>query len=88
MNEITGLNFIGNERSGEGSNQFNPINPSNGEKMLPGFYEATDQEINMAIKKAADAFQEYRLTDGLRRADFLDNIADEIERTGDILVQR
>ncbi len=88
MNEITGQNFIGNERSAVGNTTFNAVNPSNGEIMLPIFKEATHQEVNKAVQKAAAAFQIYRNIDGQQRADFLDCIADEIGKAGDALIQR
>jgi NADP-dependent aldehyde dehydrogenase len=85
---ISGKNFIGNQFSGLGDRKFNAINPANGEKMLPDFFEATMDEVNSAAEKAAEAFQEYRNIDAQVRADFLDTIAVEIENSGHILVQR
>lgn len=85
---ISGKNLIGNQFSGSGDRRFNAINPSNGEKMLPDFYEATMQEVNLASEKAAEAFQEYRNMDGKVRADFLDSIAKEIENSGNTLIKR
>ena len=85
---ISGKNLIGNQFSGSGDKTFNALNPSNGELMHPDFYEATVEEVNLAAEKAAIAFQEYRNVDGKARADFLDNIADEIDLAGDILIKR
>jgi NADP-dependent aldehyde dehydrogenase len=85
---ISGKNLIGNSLSGTGKNKFYAINPSNGEKMQPEFYEATVQEINMAIEKAANAFKEYRNIEAKERAEFLDSIADGIEQTGAALINR
>jgi len=86
--ELTGLNFIGNERSGNGKVTFQAINPKNSAKMLPEFYEATQQEINDAILKAEMAFQEYSKKSGQERALFLETIANEILELGDSLIQR
>ena len=56
---------------------------------LPGkFYTATGEEVDQAVKKAAQAFVMYRKIPGQQRAVFLRVIADEIEVLGDTLVQR
>ncbi len=86
--ELTGLNFIGNERSGKGKVTFQAVNPKNGAKMSPEFYQATQQEISDAILKAEIAFCEYSRKSGLERALFLETIADEILELGDGLIQR
>ena len=86
--ELTGLNFIANERSGNGNETFQAINPANDEKLAPEYVEATNEEINTAIEKAEEAFQEYRHKSGAQRAEFLEAIADEIMELGNDLVER
>lgn len=85
---ISGKNFIGNDFSGSGQNLFFATNPETGEKLQPGFYEATIDEIDRATRKAADAFQEYGKEEPGTRAVFLDRIADEIEDLGHELIER
>lgn len=86
--ELTGLNFIGNERSGQGTATFHAVNPATGAKLSPPFYEATRQEIDAAIQKAEEAFLPYSSRSGRERALFLEKIADEIMALGDGLIQR
>lgn len=86
--KLTGLNFIGKKRSGEGPVHFYGINPATGEKLLPTYFEATQDEINEAVQKAAAAFSIYRNKTGNERATFLETIADEIMALGDDLVTR
>ncbi len=86
--ELKGLNFIGNELSGKGNEVFKAVNPANNQKILPEFHEATTNEVNDAVNKAEEAFNEYRNKSGKERAYFLENIGEEIMRIGDILIKR
>ncbi len=86
--KLTGLNFIGNERSGKSKKTFQAVNPVTREKMQPFFYEATRQEIDNAVLKAANAFKTYCQRSGQERSLLLQTIADEILNLGDDLVQR
>ncbi|MGH7602051.1 MAG: aldehyde dehydrogenase family protein, partial [bacterium] len=86
--EITGHNFIGNERSGQGTVTFQAVNPATGANLSPPFYEATRQEIDAAIQQAEEAFPQYSARSGRERALFLEKIADEIVALGDGLIQR
>lgn len=85
---LTGFNFIGNERSGNGSSHFFALNPEKGEKLLPAYTEATQEEIHQAVLKADAAFKLYRDKSGAEKARFLEAIADEIMALGDELVER
>lgn len=86
--ELTGRNFIGNLRSGQGKATFQAVNPATGAKLSPPFYEATRQEIDAAIQKAEEAFLPYSSRSGRERALFLEKIANEIMALGDDLIQR
>ena len=86
--ELTGQNIIGNQFSGIGDKKFTAVDPSIGKEIPTDFKEATKEEINEAAEKAATAFQEYRKTNGIQRADFLDRIAEEIEHVREDLIQR
>ncbi|OGU60816.1 MAG: 2,5-dioxovalerate dehydrogenase [Ignavibacteria bacterium RBG_13_36_8] len=86
--ELSGLNFIGNELSGEGKEIIHAVNPSNNSKLLPGFHEATNKEIENAIVKAGSAFVEYGKKSGKEKALFLETIANQILELGDDLIQR
>ncbi len=86
--ELTGLNYIGFEKSGKGKDTFQAINPANGYELPVVFFEATKGEIHKAIEKAELAFRVYRKKSGLERAAFLDQISLEIQELGDDLIDR
>lgn len=86
--EITGGNFIGTQKSGQGARTFQAYDPVAGEKILPEFHEATTEEVNNAVRLAESAFLEYRKKSGKERAAFLREIVKEIEALGDTLIDR
>ncbi len=86
--KITGLNALGFEASGEGRNLFRAVNPSTQEPLNEEFHEADANEIGRAVEKAERAFLEYRKRPGKEKALFLEQIAEEIENTGDELIVR
>src|SRR5687767_10450545 len=88
MMTFSGKNIIGDSLSGEGKIIFHAENPATGKKLEPGFHEASEKEIRMAVEKAAFAFQQYRNKSGKQKADFLESIAEEIAALGDDLIQR
>jgi NADP-dependent aldehyde dehydrogenase len=86
--KLSGKNIIGNSLSGEGKIIFYAENPAKAEKIEPGFHEASEKEIWLAIEKAADAFQHYRQKSGKEKAAFLEAIGEEITALGDDLIVR
>lgn len=86
--ELTGKNIIGNKLSKENDAVFYGENPSTGKKLEPAFFEASPNEINEAIEKANEAFQQYRNKIGKQKAEFLEAIAEEILALGDALIAR
>jgi alpha-ketoglutaric semialdehyde dehydrogenase len=86
--ELTGKNIIGNSQSAHGKTIFQGINAATGIKLKPDFSEATTQEVNEAVEKAASAFQQYRKKSAKERAAFLESIAEEIVALGDDLIRR
>lgn len=85
---IKGRNILGFETSSEGTVAFQSVNPSNGDKVGPLFFKATENEINIAVDKAKAAFGIYRNMSGVKKAAFLEAIALEIENLGDNLLER
>jgi NADP-dependent aldehyde dehydrogenase len=88
MIQLTGKNFIGNERSALGKTIFKAINPVSESAIGPDYVEATSEEINRSVEKAGEAFEVYRKCTGKERAVFLENIANAIMVLGDQLIKR
>lgn len=86
--KLTGENFIGNKRSSQGNERFQAVNPATKELLEPFFPEATQNEVNEAVERAADAFTEYSKKSGEEKAEFLEAIGDEIMALGDDLIER
>lgn len=82
---LTGKNYVGGELTADGSSVFESVNPKNDQKNGE-FYNATEAEVNLAVEKAAAAFPVYSSISAKKRAEFLNNIADEILNLGDELI--
>lgn len=86
--DLHGKNMIGNETSAEGTRTFSAVNPTTGQKLMPLFYEATDNEVNRAVEIAAAAFTEYRKKTAGQIAGFLEACGVEIMALGEKLIKR
>ena len=86
--QLQGKNYVGNDKSAQGSDTFYGVNPSTGENLEPPFKEAVENEVNAAVEKAERAFKIYKNKSGREKADFLDAIADELMGLGDQLIKR
>lgn len=83
---LTGRNYIAGETSAEGNDTFYSVDPRS--KTVDGipFYSATQAEVDRAAKAAVTAFQEIRNYPSTRIANFLDEVAAQIEALGDDLL--
>lgn len=86
--DLQGVNIIGFNTSSEGTVALQAINPVSGDTLGPLFYNATKEELESATELAEDAFLIYRKKSGKEKAEFLRQIATEIEALGDILIDR
>ena len=86
MSQFLGHNYIGGQRSANGSVTLKSVDASTGEALPQDFYQATPQEVDAAAKAAAQAYPAYRALSAARRAQFLDAIADELDALGDDFV--
>ena len=84
---ISGKNFIGNQLSDNGTKTYKTFNPELNTENAIVFTEATAQEIDNAVNLAASAFKEFRAVSGIKKAEFLNAIADEILALDDVLVK-
>ena len=83
---LTGKNHIASQLSAEGADLFFSVDPrSKTSRDLP-FHSATRNEVGRAVEAAVDAFREMRQYPPGKLADFLDEIAAQIEALGDDLL--
>lgn len=75
---ITGKNYIGKTLKANGDKSHKTINPKLNVQNPTAFYEATSDEVDEAVELAWNAFKIYRKISGVKRAAFLNAIADEI----------
>ncbi|ELR69001.1 Ketoglutarate semialdehyde dehydrogenase [Fulvivirga imtechensis AK7] len=83
---LHGKNRIGFELLAASEEFVHSYDPKAG-KALDKFYLATEDEVALALDKAAQAFDSYRYYSGKRKAEFLEAIADEILALGDELIE-
>lgn len=82
----TGKNYIGDVLSAKGKTTYKTINPELNSENETVFYEATAEEISQAVALAEEAFKTYGTIADVKKADFLDAIAEEIEALGEDLL--
>ena len=88
MIAVKGNQLIGNTESGSDSASFEAFNPKDGQPLPVSFFEATSQQIDAAIQLAEKAFPAYKGKTNEQRAEFLEQIAEEILLLGDTLIKR
>ncbi len=76
---ITGKNYIGYELSENKDQSFKPHGGVVNELKETSFFEATENDVNNAVTKAANAFNIYRLLPTEKRIAFLNSIAEGID---------
>ena len=84
---ITGKNYIGNNLIANGIKTYTTFNPQLNKENTSVFVEATTDEIDQAVSLAKTAYKEFSKISGVRKAVFLDVIADEILALDDELIQ-
>ncbi|MDP3313274.1 aldehyde dehydrogenase (NADP(+)) [Lutibacter sp.] len=84
---ITGKNYIGNLLSSIGNTTYKTFNPQTNTENGVLFHEASGIEIEQAIELASEAFVTFRDVSGTKKAEFLNEIANEIEGLGDELIK-
>jgi 2,5-dioxopentanoate dehydrogenase len=86
--KLSGRSLIG-FREGEGAGAaFYAINPTNSERLQPGFIPATAEEIERSVCLAAAAFESYQRASGRDRGVFLRTIAAKIESIATEVIER
>ena len=85
--KVTGHQIIGYQidQNSQASGFF-PVNPKNGRSIEEvKFYNATEDQMDRAVRLAAAAHSSYKASSTQNRALFLRSIADEIEKIGEAL---
>lgn len=85
---LTGSNFIGYSTSASGNKSFQAFAPAKNSYLDDKFSMATPEELEQVLSLAGKAFPVYSAISALKRATFLDAIADEIMLLGDSLLER
>lgn len=88
VTKIAGRSLVGSrEGSGAGEGSY-ATNPTTGERLQPGFIPATAEEIELAVRLSAEAFEVYQRVSGHDRGAFLRTIAAKIESIAAEIVER
>lgn len=74
-----GGNLIGFGSSGPGGTVFRAFNPATGESLEPGFASATVDDVDRAVRLAAEAAPVWAKLPGAKRNEFLRHIAASLE---------
>ncbi|MDN3594145.1 aldehyde dehydrogenase (NADP(+)) [Zunongwangia endophytica] len=82
---ITGKNYIGEELSSKGDVSFKTFDPKENKETAATFYEATTEEVDAAVEKAASAFKIYKQKTDSEKTEFLEAIAVELESNAEAL---
>ncbi|MEF9901462.1 MAG: aldehyde dehydrogenase (NADP(+)) [Pseudomonas sp.] len=87
MPDIIGHNYIGGARSAAGTPALRSHEASSGAALPYHFHQATGEEVDAAANAAAHAYPAFRSLAPLRRAEFLDAIAAQLDALGDDFIQ-
>ncbi len=86
--KLKGLSIIGWKSTGNQGATFHGVNPSTGAAIEPAFTSATAHEVDSAARLAHHAFLEYESTSGAQRANFLREVAVQLETDAEAIVRR
>jgi NADP-dependent aldehyde dehydrogenase len=81
--QFSGYNFIAGQRSALGDTLVYSIDADTGERLPGAFHQATLVEVDTAVAAASAAFASFRTLPAVRRAEFLEAIADELDALGE-----
>lgn len=81
-------NIIGFQLSATSGKHLYATDPASLNTLPEAFATATSAETDLTVKKAYEAFIVYRKISGIRRSEFLHEIAQGIEDLGQVLVER
>jgi 2,5-dioxopentanoate dehydrogenase len=85
---LSGRSLIGFREGGGTGELLYATDPTTGQRLQPGFVPATEQEVELAARLAAEAFEIYRRTPGRERGALLRKIAAKIESISEEIIER
>jgi 2,5-dioxopentanoate dehydrogenase len=88
MTELSGRSLIGFRDASPAGELFSASDPITGQVLQPGFHSATVEEVDAAVRLAADAFAVYGRIPGRERGALLRKIAGHIEALGPAIIER
>jgi 2,5-dioxopentanoate dehydrogenase len=86
--EFTGLSFLGTRRGSEGGQTFQASGPVDGANLEPVYHSALPEELDEAVRSAAEAFESYSQASGKAKAAFLRRCADGFDARKQELANR
>ncbi len=86
--KLSGRSLIGLREGAGAGEPLYATDPSTGQRLQPGFIPATTEEVDLAVRLAAEAFDFYRRVPGHERAAFLQKIAARIESIAGEVIER
>jgi 2,5-dioxopentanoate dehydrogenase len=86
--KLSGRSIIGFQSGAVMKELFNALNPKSGERLEPGFFAASPDEVDRAVSLARQAFATYDRVSARDRGAFLRTIAANIESIAEELVER
>lgn len=85
---LTGQHLISANFHASSNETFRAVNPATGEPLEGEFGEGGREDVAVAVNLAEQDFDEFRQTSGLKRAELLDTIADELLNLKNLIIQR
>lgn len=86
--ELQGKSLIGGVPSASARSSFQAVEPATGREIEPTYAEATESQVDEALRLAAEAFETYRRRSQEDRARLLREIATQIDALGEELIDR
>ncbi len=85
---LEGVSLVGAKRGARGKKTFAANNPAKNEGLPGDFHPATTQEVDSAVRLAAEAFTVFSQWNGARRAALMNRIAELLEANAAAIVER
>ena len=86
--QLTGQSFVAGHRTNGAGSEFRAMNPAEGSALDPGYFSATLEEVDEAVRQAAEAFEIYAHASGKAKAAFLRRAADGLDAHKEELAER